>query len=74
MKLMNNQTLRVECPACHFGNYVFFRQIQFEGVVVCRGCNANIKLTYLGAIEIALRRINESTDPLPTIAKISIIL
>lgn len=41
---LDRQTVECPCPGCGFYNSVFWRQVRVRGVIICRGCKANIQL------------------------------
>jgi len=55
---LDKEEIEISCPKCGFFNYVFFKQIKLNNVIICRGCKINLRLDdYLGECASAERKI-----------------
>jgi hypothetical protein len=68
---LDNFEVEIECPRCEFANEIWLGQARLRGVVICRGCKANIQLDdSMNSVRKARRSIRRAMQDLrDTIAK-----
>lgn len=63
--LIDDLAIDIGCPRCHFASTVTLKSIRLGGVIICRGCKANIVLCdHLDSVKRAVRGFSQAISKL----------
>jgi hypothetical protein len=60
---LDRHWIEVECPHCRLETPALLRDVRIGGVIICRGCKANIRLVdHLGGYQRARQRFAQAFE------------
>lgn len=60
---LDRRSINVDCPQCRLATQATLRDVRIGGVIICRGCKANIRLVdHLGEYQRVRRRMRDTFE------------